>query len=72
MRPVIISEWKKINPEDFLSKHEKVDAGPGKFHAWGVDYEQMDYGVGTYSTAIIELPNGEIQNCPADLIRFTD
>jgi hypothetical protein len=46
--------------------------GSGIFRAWGVDYEELQNGVGIYSTAIVEMPDGTVKNWPADMIRFED
>ena len=46
--------------------------GYAKFHQWGTDYEELETGPGQYSTAIIELPDGEVENIPADMIEFVD
>jgi hypothetical protein len=46
--------------------------GSGIFLAWGVDYEELQNGVGMFSTAIIEMPDGTVKNWPVDMIRFED
>ena len=47
-------------------------AGEGVFHAWGVDYEDSEDGPGNFSTAIVELNDGTVQNVPVELVRFRD
>lgn len=50
-----------------------VDFELGYFHQWGVEYEEFtDVGVGNYSVAIIELPNGEIVIPEANNIQFIE
>lgn len=45
----------------------------GFFHEWGVNYEEFnDIGVGNYSVAIVELPDGRIVMPAADDIVFLD
>lgn len=45
----------------------------GKFHQWGCNYEEFaDVGVGNFSTAIVELPDGRIITPSADKIQFLD
>ena len=46
-----------------------VDVGQVSFHAWGMDIED---GIGSYSTAIVELTDGSVRTHPAHLIRFLD
>lgn len=43
----------------------------GWFHGWGTDFEEVDGGVGVYTTAIVELDNGTITTPPANFIQFT-
>ena len=38
----------------------------------GCNYEEFETGVGNYSVAIIELPNGEVVMPVADDIQFLD
>ncbi|MBX8528519.1 hypothetical protein K5D32_02530 [Pseudomonas cichorii] len=51
---------------------EKQDAGAGKFHGWGVEYEEFENGPGNYTVAIVEMPDGSIQTLMPFLIRFLD
>lgn len=70
-RNVIVYEYIR-KTEDGRSYLEKTETGPGIFHEFGVEYEELEMGVGTYSTAIIEMPNGTIKNVPVENITFTD
>lgn len=67
MRKVSIYEYKKVEGEN---RYEKVYVGIGIFHQFGVDYEEFETGPGNYSTAIVELENGTVENIPVGLIRF--
>ena len=67
-RPVTVFEYKRI-PSRGLEKVEKCE---GTFHEFGVAYEEFESGAGNYSTAIIELKNGDILNHPVELIRFDE
>lgn len=56
---------------------KKVEAGVGKFHQWGNQYDILkddikDDLVVQYTSAIIELPDGTIENIAAELIKFID
>lgn len=42
----------------------------GYFHQWGNNYEEFETGPGNFSTAIVELPDGEIIMPQADDIQF--
>lgn len=45
----------------------------GYFHCWGVNYEEFcDVGVGNYTVAIVELPDGRVVMPPAEDIIFID
>jgi len=56
--------------EEGKSFLEKVENGYGAFCAWGLDYEEMDNGVGTYSTAIVKRDDGTIENVPVGMVQF--
>ncbi len=65
MRKVMVSEYVLIE-----GKWELKEKGTATFHRFGVNYEQLDMGVGIYSTAVIEWPNGRVGNVPIEHIRF--
>ena len=67
MRDVIVFKYER---KEGNAHFDKVDDGRGKFHSWGVNFEELVSGVGHYSTAIIERANGTVENVPAELIRF--
>lgn len=69
MRKVCIYEWKRVEGK---RHYEKVSIGNGLFHQFGVGYEELDAGVGNFSTAIVELLDGSIVNVPVDLITFNN
>ncbi len=49
---------------------ELEEQGEAYFHQWGSDYAEFESGAGNYTTAIIELDDGQIKNIPAEHIRF--
>lgn len=52
-------------------KWNSLEFGLGYFHGWGMNYEEFkDVGVGNYSVAIVELPDGRIVMPIADDIVF--
>ena len=44
----------------------------GAFHQWGLAYEQFDNGVGNYTIALIETPDGNMVEAAPCYMRFTD
>ncbi len=49
----------------------KVKVGLGEFHQFGVSYDISEDGIpGNFSTAIIEMPDGNVVNIPVWLIKF--
>ena len=75
MRKVEVTKWKRDG-----YKYVKDEKGNcvrefdciGTFHAWGIEYEEGEYGYGNFSTAIVELDNGQIVTPAANMIRFLD
>ena len=67
-RKVVVYEWKKEKEKTCFKK--KVRVREGIFHQFGVDYEELEMGSGNYTTAIVEMPDGEIKNIPVGLVVF--
>lgn len=44
----------------------------GRFHRWGVNYEEFETGPGNFTTAIIELADGSVVSCAAETVQFLD
>ncbi|MBU2644480.1 hypothetical protein KKI24_07195 [bacterium] len=66
-RKVKIFEWKRVEGE---AHYEKVKSGVGLFHQWGMDYEEFESGPGNYSTAIVEMEDGTVQNVHCSMVQF--
>lgn len=49
-----------------------IEKGKAVFHQFGTDYEEFETGGVSYSTAIIEWPNGTVDMVRADRIRFVE
>jgi len=64
-RPVIVS---RFNP----STNEYAAVGTALFHTFGCDYEEFDNGLGNYSVAIVEWPDGKLQSFPIHCIQFVN
>lgn len=47
-------------------------AGAGKFIQYGCNYDayENEHGVGNFTTAIVEMDDGTVQNVPVELIKF--
>ena len=69
-RKVLIYKWK---PRALSTdKPEMIRAGEAKFLQFGIDYEELSCGAGSYTAAIIEHPNGRVESLPLCLIRFVN
>lgn len=66
MRKVMVSGYEKQDDGKWAIK----ERGIATFHAFGVDYEQFESGPGNYSTAIVEFPDGKVENVCVDMVRF--
>ena len=69
MRKAMVSEYKKVEGTRD-SRLEEI--GVAIFHQFGVDFEGFEQGIGNYSTAIVEWPNGKISNVRAERVRFLE
>lgn len=67
MRKVIYYKNNYILEERRL---EKIEVGEAIFHQFGLGCEETDQGPINFSTAIIEKPDGTVENIPVELIRF--
>lgn len=43
---------------------------PGVFHQWGATYEEFDSGAGNYTVALVELPDGTMEEVTPSNIKF--
>jgi hypothetical protein len=70
LREVTIYKLDRVVSPTGQIQYEKVVDGHGLFHAWGMDYKEFETGPGSYSTAIIEMPDGSIRNVAVEMIKF--
>lgn len=68
MRKVMYKEY--VQNAD--KKWELKEMGTALFHQFGCDIDDNRETLASYSTAIIELPDGTVKNIRADMIRFLD
>ena len=79
MRKVKTFKWERepLGATDLgrLGKFVKVPEfaeGNSLFLGWGVDFQDLDHGVGSYTVAIVEHVNGTVELYPVDLIQFME
>lgn len=65
LRRVIYSEYQQTN-----AGFDLVEKGEAVFHTFGINCQELQNGVGTFTTAIIELPDGTLKNLPVEQVRF--
>lgn len=70
-RKVEVYEYQQVKKEDGIH-YEKVSVGYGAFIEYGMDCQQEEYGIGSFSTAIVEMPDGSIKNVPVEHIVFNN
>lgn len=68
MRKVMVSRLEPKNGP--TKKWELVEKGEAAFHQFGCDYEEFESGPGNFSTAIVEWPDGRVENVPVQNVRF--
>lgn len=71
-RPVTIFKWIQSDETKFDSHWNKIEDGQGIFHKFGVDFTVGETGPGMFTTAIVEMADGEIRNLEVSLVRFDD
>jgi len=69
MRPVMTM---KALHDDRGRRTGIEEAAEGKFHGWGVEYEELENGPCNYTVAIVEMPDGSVQTLVPFLVRFLD
>ncbi len=69
-RKVKVFKWVKHAEGPLVDRFGKVFDYTGTFLAWGVDYEELGCGVGTYSTAIVKLEDGSIKTAAVEMVVF--
>jgi len=68
-RKVVVYEYQRAKGAEHF---EKVNVGSGVFLEFGVDFEELERGVGNYSTALVEMPDGSVKNVPVELVVFNN
>lgn len=60
-------KWNVVTKE-----YDYTVVGPVIFHQFGCEYEEFESGPGNYAVAIIEHPDGRIENVITNRIQFVD
>jgi hypothetical protein len=66
-RPVIV--YKLVRDPLGTGCLEEVEC-EGVFHEFGLDFQECNEGVGSFTAAIVESPDGRVSLVPVHLIRF--
>lgn len=53
-------------------KLEKDYTQKGKFHQWGINFEEFENGAASYTVALVELEDGVIVEVEPSRIKFVD
>ena len=63
---------RKVEVFKYDSNGSKVSIGEGIFHSFGINYEELQDGVGNYSIAIVELKDGSVVTSVPELVVFLE
>ena len=44
----------------------------GVFHQFGVNFDELDHGAGSFTSAIVEMPDGTVRNLELEEIKFIE
>lgn len=67
-RSVMVYEYKRTAQGGSVYQ----ELGEGKFHQFGLDIVETSDGVASFSTAIVEMPDGTVMNVGTHMIKFID
>lgn len=79
MRPIKFKKWipRKMETIDRLQIpvkgtgcFEEDFTHDGYFHCWGINHEENECGFGNYTTAIVELPDGTVEEMMPVALKF--
>lgn len=71
-RRVMVSGMKNLAEQGQPAKWKIADIGEATFRQFGLEFEELQGGVGNYSVAIVEWTDGRVEMVRADRIRFLD
>jgi hypothetical protein len=67
-RKVVVTE--KTYPHGYRKPPVVKVVGTGKFHRWGVSYEEFESGPGNFTVAIVEMEDGTVLTQLPEDIKF--
>ena len=70
MRKVTVLTYAKYNNGNYIQPFQLVASYEGKFHQWGLNFQELTGGVGQYTVAIVEKPDGKVEMVETALIVF--
>lgn len=70
MRKVQVFKYEQRKCEDNCVRSFRVEDFIGTFHQFGVGYEELDGGVGNFTTMVIERDDGTITDPPLQMCQF--
>lgn len=59
---------RKVKPG--TGKYEDDFNNEGVFLHWGLDFQELEFGVGTYSVALVKLEDGTIEEVTPNCLKF--
>ena len=71
-RPVKVYEWWRPEGCDYRTLFEKKLIGRGKFHQFGTYCTENEVNIGTATSCIIEMSDGNLLNIEVELVQFDD
>ena len=69
LKRVDVYKMEGINERPYFKREFSYQ---GKFHGFGLDYEEFEDGAAGFTVAIVETLNGEVEMIRADLIQFVN
>ena len=74
-RPCMVATRRWIKGETIDGKYvvahwESLGESPGTFLAWGMEHEEFTDGIGNYTVAIVEMPDGTVRTPLPGEVRF--
>lgn len=79
MRKVLFKKWiprEEIQEASFKRTREGTNCwekdfiNEGLFHQWASSYQEFENGAGNFTIALVELPNGEIEEVLPSNLKF--
>ena len=67
------THWRNRMVVQIFKDYKKKElVGQGEFIQYGVDFEEFESGAGNYSTALVLMKDGTVENVPVTTIKFVE